>query len=115
MRSNPSKENEFEMKFTSKAMVIIAAGMLAVASTPTWAADGASLYKTKCSTCHGANGEGKPAMKAPELKGTALSADKIAAMITTGDPAHKAPHTKAISGLDGDQAKAIAEFVKTLK
>jgi len=111
---NYSQGEQFNMKF-SKVMVLFAAGVLAVASTPTWAADGASLYKTKCATCHGANGEGKPAMKAPALAGTTLSADKVATMITAGDPAKKAPHSKAISGLDSDQAKAIAEFVKTLK
>jgi cytochrome c553 len=104
-----------EMKFKLEVTGLFVAGLLVISSTSAFAADGASLYKTKCSTCHGASGEGKPAMKAPALKGTALSADKIEAMITTGDPARKAPHGKAISGLDGDQAKAIAEFVKTLK
>ncbi len=36
-----------------------------------WGANqGASLYKTKCAGCHGTKGEGKPAVKAPALKGT---------------------------------------------
>ena len=31
------------------------------------------LYKSKCAHCHGASGEGKPTMKAPALKATALT------------------------------------------
>src|SRR6478736_10278598 len=89
---------------------------LAMASSPfAWGADGAALYKQKCSTCHGANGEGKPAMKAPALKGTSKSTDEIVAFLTKGDPQKKAPHSKSISGIDETQAGAIAEFVKTLK
>lgn len=80
-----------------------------------WGADGAALYKSKCSTCHGANGEGKPAMKAPALKGTSKSTDEIVAFLTKGDPQKKAPHSKSISGMDEAQAKAVAEYVKGLK
>jgi hypothetical protein len=35
--------------------------------------------------------------------------------ITKGEPDSKAPHNKGISGVNDAQAKAIAEFVKTLK
>jgi len=77
--------------------------------------DGAALYKTKCSACHGANGEGKPSMKAPALKGATLEAGQIAQHITKGEATSKAPHNKGISGVTDDQAKAIAEFVKSLK
>ena len=91
-------------------------GALALISSPAaWGADGAALYKSKCSTCHGPNGEGKPAMKAPTLKGESKSADEIVAFLTKGDPQRKAPHSKSISGIDETQAGAIAEFVKTLK
>ncbi|MFZ1010895.1 MAG: cytochrome c, partial [Candidatus Sulfotelmatobacter sp.] len=89
---------------------------LLVASPASWAAaDGAPLYKTKCAGCHGANGEGKPAIKAPALKGTSLGASQITEHITKGEPASKAPHNKGINGLNEEQAKAIAEWVKTLK
>jgi len=77
--------------------------------------DGAALYKAKCSPCHGAGGEGKPSMKAPALKGTTWDADKIAQHITKGEADAKAPHNKGISGLTEAQAKAIADYVKTLK
>jgi hypothetical protein len=32
-----------------------------------------------------------------------------------GDPAHRAPHKKAVSGMSADHAKAVAEYVKALK
>ena len=72
--------------------------------------DGAALYKSKCSHCHGANGEGK---KGPALKGK--SADDVVALLTKGDPQKKAPHSKAISGMDDAKAKAIGNFIQTLK
>jgi cytochrome c len=90
--------------------------LLLVVSTTSWAAeDGATLYKKKCAGCHGANGEGKPAVKAPALKGTKLEAGQIAEHITKGEATSKAPHNKGISGLNEEQASAIAEYIKTLK
>lgn len=96
--------------------VVSALALLLIVSTASWAADdGAALYKTKCSACHGANGEGKPAIKAPALKGTKLDASQIVQHITKGEPQSKAPHNKGISGLNEEQAKAIADFVTSLK
>lgn len=97
-------------------LVTSLATMLLVMSLASWAADdGAALYKTKCAGCHGASGEGKPAMKAPALKGTSLEANQIAEHITKGEAGSKAPHNKGITGLSTEQAQAIAEWVKTLK
>ena len=53
-------------------------------------------------------------MKAPALKGTTMGADQIVAHITKGEPESKPPHNKGISGLNEGQAKAIADYVKTL-
>jgi len=77
--------------------------------------DGAALYKTKCAGCHGQGGEGKPAIKAPVLKGTSWDVDRIVQHITKGEETSKAPHKKGISGVSEAQAKSIAEFVKSLK
>jgi cytochrome c len=96
-----------------KAVVNIAVILLATSLT-SWAADdGAALYK-KCAGCHGAGGEGKPAMKAPALKGTTMGVDQIVAHLTKGEPESKPPHNKGITGLNEGQAKAIAEYIKTL-
>jgi len=74
--------------------------------------DGAAVYKTKCSACHGAEGQGKVG---PALKGTSLSEEQIAGVLAKGDAAKKPPHAKPMNGLSEDQAKAVAAFVKTLK
>src|SRR5262249_38227467 len=79
------------------------------------AEDGATLYKAKCSQCHGTKGEGKSAMKAPPVAGSADSADQIEQLITQGAAGKKAPHGKAIAGLNAGQAKAVADYVKTLQ
>jgi len=91
------------------------AAVLLISCSASWAAaDGGALYKTKCAGCHGAGGEGKPAMKAPALKGTTLEVNQIVEHLTKGESGSKAPHNKGMSGLNNEQAKAIAEYVKTL-
>jgi hypothetical protein len=76
------------------ANVIGAGLLLVVPGVVAGAEDGAALYKTKCAGCHGASGEGKPAMKAPALKGTSLSAEQITQHLTKGEATSKAPHNK---------------------
>lgn len=99
-----------------KRMAIALATMsLIAASSSSVAQDGAAIYKTKCSSCHGATGEGKPAVKAPTLKGTTWEASQIAQFIVKGESARKVPHNKGVSGVSDEQAKAVAEFVKSLK
>jgi mono/diheme cytochrome c family protein len=86
-----------------------------VLPTLSWGAeDGTALYKSKCAACHGAGGEGKPAMKAPALRGTPLTANQITEHIMKGTANSKTPHNKGIPGISDAQAKAISEFVKTL-
>ena len=79
---------------------------------PALAQDGAATYKSKCAACHGTEGQGKIG---PALKGTSLSADQIADLLSKGDEAKKPPHKKPMSTLSADDAKAVAAFVKTLK
>jgi mono/diheme cytochrome c family protein len=96
-------------------LVLSSVTMLLVVSLASWAAgDGAALYKTKCAGCHGANGEGKPAIKAPALKGTTMEVSQIVEHITKGESGSKAPHNKGIAGISDEQAKMIAEYIKTL-
>ena len=103
------------MKYALSVRNALGIALLVVVPAVTWAADdGAALYKAKCAGCHGAGGEGKPAVKAPALKGTAMDADKIAEHITKGEPNSKPPHKKGVAGVTEAQAKAIADFVKSL-
>jgi mono/diheme cytochrome c family protein len=95
--------------------IVSAAVLLLMVSTASWAEDGAALFKSKCSGCHGANGEGKPAMRAPAMRDSKLRGDQLVHYLTNGDPQHKAPHNRPISRLTEEQAKAIADHVSTLK
>jgi mono/diheme cytochrome c family protein len=100
------------MRITKTLIVILVIAMAASVALPAFAQDGAATYKTKCAGCHGPEGQGKVG---PALKGTALTDDQIADLLTKGNDAKKAPHKKAISTLSADDAKAVATFVKTLK
>ena len=96
-------------------VLIALTAWLLTAPSASFAADGAALYKKKCAGCHGANGEGKSAMKAPALKGSALDVIQMVDHITKGEASSKAPHNRGMAGLSDEQAKAITEYVKTLK
>ena len=97
----------------TKLIVLFVIFTLAVSiAMPAFAADGAATYKAKCAACHGPEGQGKVG---PALKGTALTADQITDLLTKGEDAKKAPHKKAISSLSPEDAKAVADYVKTLK
>lgn len=96
-------------------LLIGALTLLMVNLTALAADDGTSLYKKKCAHCHGASGEGKSGMKAPALKGSALDVTQMMDRITKGEPSSKAPHKKGIAGLSDEQARTIAEYIKTLK
>ena len=90
---------------------LTAIAVLLLATGTMWAKDGASIYKSKCAGCHGAQGEGKAG---PKLAGTSLSQDDIVKILTTGGLA-KAPHTKPYKGADEANAKLIAQYIKTLQ
>jgi mono/diheme cytochrome c family protein len=94
---------------------IIAFTVIAILSMScfAWAAeDGAAIYKTKCSACHGPDGAGKVG---PAVKGTSLTADQISTELQKGADGKKAPHNKGIAGLTADPANAVAAYVKSLK
>jgi cytochrome c len=108
-------EKKRSLCMTCKFVVNVAAMLLIASLASSATDDGAALYKTKCAGCHGANGEGKPAMKSPALKGTNLDVNQVVERLTKGQSGSKAPHSKSMAGLNDEQAKAIAEYVKTLK
>ncbi|HUN87278.1 MAG TPA: cytochrome c [Terriglobales bacterium] len=97
------------MKLTILVLAIAVALMVVVPSLSWAAEDGAAVYKAKCAACHGADGAGKIG---PALKGTSVD---VAAFVQNGAPGKKAPHAKGIAGVSADQAKAVADYVKSLK
>ena len=100
------------MRVTKLIVLLIVISLSVSIALPAFAADGAATYKAKCAACHGPEGQGKVG---PALKGSSLTADQITDLLTKGSDAKKAPHKKEISGVAGDDAKAVADFVKTLK
>ncbi|HTZ83938.1 MAG TPA: cytochrome c [Candidatus Acidoferrales bacterium] len=100
------------MRLTKLIVLFVLLALAVSIAMPAFAADGAATYKAKCAMCHGPDGAGKVG---PALKGTSLSDAQITDLLVKGDEAKKAPHKKAITGLSADDAKAVAEYVKTLK
>ncbi len=70
-------------------------------------------FKAKCAMCHGANGEGKPAMKTAPLKDSAAKpADELTATISKG----KLPKMPAFGAkLTPEQVKGLVDAIKAQK
>jgi mono/diheme cytochrome c family protein len=100
------------MRLTKLIVLFVIFTMALSIAVPAFAADGAATYKAKCAACHGPEGQGKVG---PAVKGTSLSVDQITDLLVKGEDAKKAPHKKAIAGLSADDAKAVADYAKTLK
>jgi mono/diheme cytochrome c family protein len=100
------------MPLTKLPAVLLVVALSASLALPALAQDGGATFKAKCAGCHGPEGQGKIG---PALKGTSLTSDQIADLLTKGNDAKKAPHKKALASLSADDAKAVAAFVKTLK
>ncbi|HEV2468116.1 MAG TPA: cytochrome c [Candidatus Sulfotelmatobacter sp.] len=100
------------MRLTKLIVLFVLLALAVSIAVPAFAADGAATYKAKCAMCHGPEGQGKVG---PALKGISLSDAQVTDLLVKGEEAKKAPHKKAIAGLSADDAKAVAEFVKTLK
>lgn len=97
------------MKISKLASLATILALLTFALPGLWAAeDGAALYKANCAGCHGADAAGKPAMKAPAVKGK--SGDDVKKAIDS-NPKHAALKKK----LTNDQVKAISDYVASLK
>jgi cytochrome c553 len=106
-----------EIMKTSKLVMLvltIAVALFILIPNLSWAADdGATLYKTKCAACHGADAAGKPAAKIPSLvsdDAKKASDDGLAKSIT-----ETAKHPGAVKSLAPDQVKMIVTYVRSLQ
>ena len=89
-------------------VLMIAVVLFIIVPNLAWAAeDGAALYKAKCAACHGPDAAGKPALKAPALKGH----DEAAVKKALDTPKHAAQK----KALNDEQVKAIADYLTSLK
>lgn len=98
------------MKTYKITILVLAIAIVLFIALPnlSWAAeDGAALFKANCAMCHGADAAGKPAMKAPAIKGK-TAADVTKAM---ANPKHASVQKK----VNDAQIKAIGDYLATLK
>jgi len=100
------------------ALAVAVSVLIFTPRTSRAAEDGAALYKSKCAVCHGANGEGKPALKAPSL--TSDDAKKksdadLTDQIANGGKEKKATHAFSKKGVTDDQVKALVAYIRELQ
>jgi cytochrome c553 len=104
------------MKTTKLVMLVmtIAVALFILIPNLSWAADdGATLYKTKCAACHGADAAGKPAAKIPSLVGD--DAKKQSDADLTKDINEKPKHAGVVKSLTPDQVKMIVGYIRSLQ
>ncbi len=103
------------MKTTKIAMLVlvIAVALFILIPSLSWAEDGAALFKAKCAVCHGPDGAGKPALKAPSLISDEVKAKSDADIIKVVQTNPK--HAALAKALNEDQLKAIVVAVRGLQ
>jgi mono/diheme cytochrome c family protein len=106
---------ELTMRNTIR-MALAALMVAAFAPTGAWAADaaaGKTVYMAKCKTCHGADGEGNPAIAKAmkvELKPLSASTADVKDVVTKGQG--KMKPVASVTGADLDN---VVAYVKSLK
>ena len=109
-------ERKAIMKMTKLALLVltIAVALFILIPSLSWAADdGATLYKTKCAACHGADAAGKPAAKIPSLisdEAKKMSEGDLEKAVT-----EKPKHAGVSKSLTPDQVKMVIGYVRSLQ
>ena len=96
-------------------IVMIALALFLILPNLSWAQDAATVYKTKCAACHGADLGGKPAAKIPSLvsdDAKKLSDADLTDAIMNGGKDKKASHAFANKGVTPDQVKMIVSYIR---
>lgn len=98
-------------------IALIAVGLFLLAPGLSFADDSAALFKAKCAICHGANAEGKPALKAPALVSDEvkkLSDAELTGQIADGAISKKPAHAFSQKGVTADQVKGLVAYIRSL-
>ena len=97
-------------------IVAIALALFLILPNLSWAGeDGATIYKTKCAACHGADLGGKPAAKIPSLlfdDSKKQSDADLTDAIANGGKAKKASHAYTNKGMTPDQIKMVVSYIR---
>lgn len=96
-------------------IVMLALALFLILPNLSWAQDAATVYKTRCAACHGADLGGKPAAKIPSLvsdDAKKVSDADLTDMITNGGKDKKASHAFANKGVTPDQIKMIVSYIR---
>ncbi|HEY7096120.1 MAG TPA: cytochrome c [Terriglobales bacterium] len=104
------------MKITKLAMLVltIAVALFILIPSLSWAADdGATIYKTKCAACHGADAAGKPAAKIPSL--VSDEAKKASDADLEKAVTEKPKHAGVAKALTPDQVKMVIGYIRSLQ
>jgi mono/diheme cytochrome c family protein len=106
------------MKMTKLLILImmLALALFLIVPNLSWATDdGATIYKTKCAACHGADLAGKPAAKIPSLvseDAKKLSDADLTDMVANGGKDKKPMHAFETKGVTADQIKMVVSYVR---
>jgi mono/diheme cytochrome c family protein len=104
------------MKMMKLAVLIvtIAVALFILIPSLSWAGDdGATLYKTKCAACHGADAAGKPAAKIPSL--TSDDAKKMSDADLEKAITEKPKHAGVSKTLTPDQVKMVVSYIRSIQ
>ena len=104
------------MKMTKIAVLIVTIALALFILIPnlSWAGDdAATLYKTKCAACHGADGAGKPAAKIPSLIGD--DAKKMSDADLEKAITEKPKHAGVAKTLTPDQVKMVVSYIRSIQ
>jgi len=104
------------MKTTKLAALIltIAVALFILIPSLSWAGDdGATLFKTKCAACHGADAAGKPAAKIPSL--ISDEAKKASDADLEKAITEKPKHAGVAKALTPDQVKMLVSYIRSVQ
>jgi cytochrome c553 len=103
------------MKMMKIAMLVltIAIALFILIPSLSWAEDGASIYKTKCAACHGADAAGKPAAKIPSL--VTDDAKKLSDADLEKAITEKPKHAGVAKSLTPDQVKMLVSYIRSVQ
>jgi mono/diheme cytochrome c family protein len=100
------------MKLSKLALLVftIAFALFLIIPSLSWADDAATLYKTKCAACHGADAAGKPAAKIPSL--TSDDAKKKTDAQLSSSITDNPKHAGFAKSLTPDQVKMLTGYIR---